>query len=113
MRRSFPFQDLGDDEFETLVAAICQKILGTGAVVFATGKDGGRDGKFEGVAQKFPSESSPLSGKFIVQAKHTANPAASCSNSEFGRLLDGEKPKITAMIANGELDHYHSSFLVK
>lgn len=106
MRRSFPFQDLADDEFETLVAAICQKILGTGAVVFATGKDGGRDGKFKGVAQKFPSESSPLSGKFIVQAKHTANPAASCSDAEFGRLLEGEKPKITALIANGELEHY-------
>jgi len=106
MRRSFPFHDLGDDEFETLIAEICQQILGTGSVVFATGKDGGRDGKFEGTAQKFTSEASPLSGKFIVQAKHTGNPVASCSDAEFSRLLEGEKPKIRELIAKGELDHY-------
>jgi hypothetical protein len=106
MRRSFPFHDLGDEEFETLVAAICQKILGTGSVVFAAGKDGGRDGKFEGTAQLFPSNASPLGGKFIIQSKHTSNPVGSCSDSEFGRILDDEKPKITTLIGNGELDHY-------
>lgn len=106
MRRSFPFHDLSDDEFETLCAAICQKILGTGAVVFATGKDGGRDGKFEGTAQQFPSAASPLSGKFIIQSKHTSNPVASCSDAEFGRVLDGEKSKVSSLIATGELEHY-------
>src|SRR5262245_28031190 len=106
MRRTFPFHDLGYDEFETLIGAICQRILGTGTVVFATGADGGRDGKFEGVAQSFPSAASPLNGRFIIQAKHTANPVAACSDAEFSRLLDGEHPKITRLIEAGELDHY-------
>lgn len=106
MRRSFHFHDLSDDEFETLVGAVCLKILGTGTIVFATGPDGGRDGKFEGTAQLYPSAASPLSGKFIVQSKHTANPAASSSDSDFGRLLEGESEKVVSLLANGELDHY-------
>ena len=106
MRRTFPLQDLSNDEFEDLVAGICQRILGTGTIVFATGKDGGRDAAFKGTAQKFPSVETPLAGKFIIQAKHTANPVASCSDAEFGRILDGEKPKIVVLIAAGELEHY-------
>jgi hypothetical protein len=106
MRRTFPFQDLSNDEFEDLISGICQSILGTGTIVFATGRDGGRDAAFTGTAQKFPSVESPLKGKFIIQAKHTANPAASCSDSEFSRILDGEKPKIVVLIEAGELEHY-------
>lgn len=106
MRRSFPFHDLGDKNFEDLVSAICQNILGTGAVVFADGKDGGRDGTFEGTAQNFPSTSSPLSGKFIVQAKLTGNPVASCSDSTFETILKNEEPKILKLIKAGELEHY-------
>jgi len=89
-----------------LVCAICHHILGTGTIVFATGRDGGRDALFVGTAAKFPSENSPLQGKFIVQAKHTGNPAASCSDREFGRLLDGEHPKVTTLIGDGEVEHY-------
>lgn len=106
MRRTFPLQDLSDDEFEDLVAAICHFILGTGTFVFAAGKDGGRDGAFSGTAQKFPSTDSPLTGKFIVQSKHTANPVASCSDAEFARILEGEKPRIIALIAAAEVEHY-------
>ena len=106
MRRSFPFHDLGDKDFEDLVSAICQQILGPGAIVFADGKDGGRDGKFEGKAEKFPSANSPLAGKFIIQAKRTDNPCASCSDSTFDTILKKEKPKIIKLIKDGELEHY-------
>lgn len=106
MRRTFHFQDLANDEFESLVGAVCLNILGTGTLVFAAGKDGGRDAAFNGCAQKFPSESSPLSGKFVIQAKHTNNPVGSCSDSEFARLLESEHPKILTLIKNGELEHY-------
>lgn len=106
MQRTFPFHDLSSDEFEILVAAICHKILGTGVVVFATGPDGGRDGSFAGVAASFPSPASPIQGKFVIQAKHTRNPVASCTDAEFNRILTGEEPKITALIEGGELDHY-------
>ncbi len=77
-----------------------------GTFSFAEGKDGGRDGRFEGVAQSFPSTASPLRGKFIVQAKHTSNPGASCSDAQFGQILKGEKPKIRKLAAAGEIDHY-------
>ena len=106
MRRTFPLHDLGDEEFETLVAAICDKILGTGTIVFAPGRDGGRDATFSGIAQNYPSTSSPLKGQFVIQAKHTRNPAASCSDIEFDTALVGEHPKIKKLYEDGELDHY-------
>lgn len=106
MQRTFPIHDLSHDEFEALVVAICLHILGIGTVVFATGKDGGRDAAFVGAATRFPSESSPLAGKFIVQAKHTSNPAASCSDTEFGHTLKGEHSKVTTLVKGGELEHY-------
>lgn len=106
MRRSFPFYDLGDEEFEELARHICMQVLGTGTFAFAVGQDGGRDGKFEGTAQKFPSQNSPRKGKFIIQAKHTTNPVASCSRREFSRLLDDEVPKIKKLIKAKEVDHY-------
>jgi hypothetical protein len=106
VHRTYPFHDLSNDEFEQLVGAVCHYILGTGTIVFATGRDGGRDAKFVGVAAKFPSDRSPLNGKFIVQAKHTGNPVASCSDRDFGRLLEGEHAKIKILINGDELDHY-------
>lgn len=106
MKQHYPFHQLGDEEFEDLICHICFNILGTGTFVFAAGKDGGRDAIFEGVASKYPSEKSPLSGKFVVQAKWTSNPVASCSDSEFSRLVDGEKPKLIKLKASGELEHY-------
>lgn len=47
---------LSEDSFENLVNKICQEILGTGVISFSKGKDGGKDGKFNGIAEKFPSE---------------------------------------------------------
>ena len=41
-----------------------------------------------------------------MQAKHTQNPAASCADTEFGKVLTGEHPKITELINQGELEHY-------
>jgi hypothetical protein len=106
LHRTFPTHDLSDDEFETLVAAICYHVLGTGLIVFAAGPDGGRDGLFTGTASRFPSPAAPLAGKFVVQAKHTQNPAASCADAIFGRILVGEHLKIAKLIAAGELEHY-------
>lgn len=106
LHRTFPIHDLSNDEFETLVAAICHYVLGTGTIVFAIGKDGGRDGTFAGAAANFPSSAAPLTGKFVVQAKHTSNPVASCADNEFGRILKGEHPKIITLVKQGELEHY-------
>ena len=94
------------DDFEGLVNTICQKILGTGAITFAAGKDGGRDGKFTGTANHYPSEKAPWEGKFIIQAKHTANSMASCSDSDFEILVNKEILKIIKLKAAGDIDNY-------
>ena len=83
----FSFHNLDYQEFEGLVGQICMEILGMGTVVFTKGRDGGRDGKFTGIANNFPSKNSPANGKFIIQAKHTANPYASCSDSSFETII--------------------------
>jgi hypothetical protein len=102
----FSLHNLNDHEFERLVGTICSEILGTGVVVFSKGKDGGRDGKFEGTAEKYPSSHDPWSGKFIVQCKHTSNPIASCSDNMFKLEIDKEIKKIKKLSENKEVDNY-------
>lgn len=102
----YPLHNLVDKEFETLVALICEEILGTGTIVFSDGKDGGRDAKFTGTANRFPSETNPWNGKFIIQAKHTTKPEATCSDSGFNAILKGELPKLRKLKEDGNVDYY-------
>ena len=104
--RNYRLEDLSDVQFEELCSKICIQILGEGFVNFAKGKDGGRDGKFQGKANEFPSKERPYEGKFIVQAKHTTSPIALCSDSKFNKILEEEIPNIEKLNANGELEHY-------
>jgi hypothetical protein len=97
---------LDDTTFEDLVNTICQKILGTGVISFSPGKDGGRDGKFTGTAQKFPDNINPWSGKFIIQAKHTNNPIASCSDTDFEKIVKDEIIKIKKLKEAENIDCY-------
>ena len=102
----YHLHNLHSSEFEHLVNVICQEILGTGVVTFSEGKDGGRDGRFTGDAQNYPSSNSSWSGKFIIQAKHTSNPIASCSDSEFEGLVEKEIVKIKKLKEEGDIDNY-------
>jgi hypothetical protein len=103
----FPLHDLNDTEFEKLVVLICREIMGIGITSFAPGPDGGKDAKFEGLANAFPSEAAAASGKFIVQAKHTTSPISSCSDYEFENSLIGKEiPKIKRQFEEGSLTHY-------
>lgn len=97
---------LDDSTFEDLVNTICQEILGTGVISFSPGKDGGRDGKFFGTAQNFPDNIKPWSGKFVIQAKHTSNPIASCSDSDFEKIVKEEIIKIKKLKDAGDIDCY-------
>lgn len=106
MNFKYPLYNLNDEEFEKLVALICEEILGMGTFVFSVGKDGGRDAKFTGKANKFPSEASPWNGKFIIQAKHTTKPVASCSDSEFETILRKECNSIRKLKNAGKIDYY-------
>lgn len=102
----YRLEDISDTDFERMVNTICQKILGTGVIEFSPGKDGGRDGKFTGTAQNFPSNKDCWSGKFIIQAKHTEIINASCSDNEFEKIIDEEIVKIKKLKANNEIDNY-------
>jgi len=106
MNLRYPLYNLDDKEFEKLVAIICEKILGTGVIVFSKGKDGGRDAEFKGKANKFPSDKTPWEGIFIIQAKHSTKPTASCSDSHFKTILKGEFPKLAKLKNQNRINYY-------
>jgi hypothetical protein len=103
----YPLENLTDTEFENLVALICSEILGTGTVIFTDGKDGGRDAKFYGKANNFPSESKPWDGKIVIQAKHTDKINASCSDSPFQTILKKSVlPAIKKLKTDKKIEYY-------
>ena len=106
MNLKYPLYNLNDEDFESLSVLICEQILGAGTIVFSSGKDGGRDAKFTGKADIFPSKSKPWDGKFIIQAKHTTNPVASCSDSKFKTILKKELPKLGELKKQSKIDFY-------
>ncbi|MFN3641229.1 MAG: ABC-three component system protein, partial [Flavobacterium sp.] len=105
--RRYPLYDLDDKEFENLTTLLCRKILGEGVIPFAQGTDGGRDAKFNGKANLFPSESKPWEGKIVIQAKHTNKINASCSDSDFQRRLKNEVlPAIERLKSINKIEYY-------
>jgi hypothetical protein len=104
--RIYPLHYLNEQDFEHLSILICNKILGAATISFAKGKDGGKDGRFTGKANCFPSKAQPWDGKIIIQAKHTTKENASCSDSDFQTILQDEIPKIQKLKDNYELDYY-------
>ena len=104
--RDYRLHELSYGEFEDLCGKICIAWLGEAFSTFAEGRDGGRDGKFHGTANSFPSTSKPLVGHAVLQAKHTAIDGRSCSDEEFTRLLKKEHHKIGRLIGEGICDHY-------
>ncbi|WP_071891372.1 ABC-three component system protein [Hymenobacter sp. PAMC 26628] len=101
---------LSEDDFERLVNSLCREVLGTGVVSFSKGRDGGKDGRFEGTANNFPSKSSLWKGKFVIQAKHTTAIEASCSENAFHgnqtSTINEEIKKIKTLIDANEIDNY-------
>ncbi|TGN13453.1 ABC-three component system protein [Leptospira bandrabouensis] len=106
----YRLENLSEDEFEKLVNVLCQKILGTGTVSFTKGRDGGRDGRFIGTANSYPSNVSPWKGKFIIQSKHTNDYQASCSDNTFYEnktsIIKLEIEKIKNLESKNEIDNY-------
>lgn len=106
----YPLHELNDEEFEDLVTRICRKILGAGTTSFEKGRDGGKDAKFIGIANCFPSVSGPLKGKVIIQAKHTTDPTKSCSDNDFETnktsILEKELPKLKRQVDEESVTHY-------
>lgn len=102
----YPLHYQNEDDFENLVTLICKKILGEGVIPFAKGRDGGKDGRFTGTANCFPSENDPWQGNIIIQAKHTEKIQASCSDSDFNKIIGDEIDKIKNLKSKGEIDYY-------
>lgn len=106
------YEDLSDEQFESLIVLLCQYLLGAAVQGFAKGPDGGRDAKFFGTAQLIPSERDPWKGKIIIQAKHINSYNRSFSDSDFFKpdgqntVLGKEIPRIKALREQGELDYY-------
>lgn len=108
----YAYEELSPNQFEGLVVAICQFVLGTSVQGFATGPDGGRDAKFVGTADLLPSGADPWKGTVIVQAKHTNGYNMAFSDLSFysednaATVLAEEIPRIKKLRAALELDHY-------
>lgn len=111
----YAYEDMSDEQFERLVVVICQRIMGISTQGFAKGPDGGRDAKFIGTAELFPSKSSPWVGTTIIQAKHTNGYNRNCSESDFynkknktnpNTVIGGELIRIKKLKDKGELDNY-------
>jgi hypothetical protein len=106
MKRDYALHSLGSEEFEDLVTKLCIRWLGEGVIPFAAGKDGGRDARFTGTANNFPSEVAPAAGHFVVQAKHTGAADALCSQRGFVSIVSGELENIGRLVSERLLDHY-------
>lgn len=108
----YNYSDMYSTEFEQLAIFICHFLLGTGVKGFSTGMDGGRDARFIGRANEYPSSSAPWEGTTIIQAKHTLGYSQSFSDSGFfsdkssNNIIANEVKKIRKLRESGELDHY-------
>ena len=105
----YRYEDLSPAQFERLVVDICRALLGRGVRGFADGPDGGRDARFDGVTNDFPSRRAPWDGITIIQAKHTSRYNASYSETEFcgaKGILNTEIPRIRQLAISGNLHHY-------
>lgn len=108
----FAYEDLSDNQFEVLIVLLCQRLLGTAAQGFAKGPDGGRDAKFVGTAELYPSTTAPWVGTVVVQAKHTNGYNRSFSELDFyspssnNTVVGKEVPRIKKLCEAKQLDHY-------
>ena len=108
----YAYEDLSDDQFEQLVVFLCQELLGISTQGFAKGPDGGRDAKFVGTAELYPSKSSPWNGTTIIQAKHTNGYNKHFSEADFysvdgdSSVLSKEILRINKLRESKQLDHY-------
>lgn len=107
----YAWEDLDDAQFERVVVELVRIQFGVGIQSFASGKDGGRDARFEGTAQQFPSTTGPWTGVTVFQAKHTSAINTHYSDSEFSgdsdsSVLSKELPRIRALVVSGSLDNY-------
>lgn len=108
----YSYEDLSADQFENLIVFLCKYLLGISVQGFSKGPDGGRDAKFLGTAECYPSKTAPWIGTVIIQAKHTNGYNRNFSETDFfsvkgeNTVLGKEIPRIKALRQKNQLDHY-------
>jgi hypothetical protein len=108
----FAYEDLSSEQFEKLIVILCQHLFGISVQGFAKGPDGGRDAKFEGTAELFPSKADPWKGTVIIQAKHTNGQNRSFSEKDFyskknnDTIVGKEILRIRNLRKKNKIDHY-------
>lgn len=108
----YRYEDLSDEQFETLIVLLCRHLLGVSVKGFAKGADGGRDAKFVGTAELHPSKAAPWVGTTIIQAKHTNGYNKHFSESDFysagsiHTVIGQEVPRIRKLRDADQVDHY-------
>jgi len=108
----YAYEDLSDDQFEQLIIYLCLHLLGIAVQGFSKGPDGGRDAKFVGTAELFPSSAAPWVGTVIIQAKHTNGYNKNFSEPDFyspksaSCILHEEVKRIKKLRSSKQLDHY-------
>jgi hypothetical protein len=106
----YPYENLTDEEFESLIIRIGKEVLGIGCKTFSVGKDGAKDSWFTGTADYFPSKVSPWTGTFNLQAKHTKALNASCSDNDFSvnqtSVLSKEIARLEEVMKITPFDNY-------
>jgi hypothetical protein len=106
----YNYSELSYTQFEHVVTHICYKLFGIGTSTFADGRDGGRDARFDAIANIYPSERKPWSGLTIIQAKHTSGFNKKFSDDDFFNnktsQINKEIPKICTLIQEDSLQNY-------
>ncbi|MCW8348993.1 restriction endonuclease [Vibrio sp. ZSDZ65] len=109
---NYNYADLSPTQFEHLVIHLCGELFGIGAETFSDGPDGGRDSRFEGMAQLYPSMARPWDGLTVIQAKHTISYNSKFSDPDFfspdseSATITLEVKKIKKLIDEDGLNNY-------
>lgn len=109
---NYNYSDLSPTQFEHLVILLCYELFGMGAETFSDGPDGGRDSRFEGLAQLYPSTNRPWDGLTIIQAKHTISYNNKFNDPDFfnpeseSATITVEAKKIKKLIHNDGIKNY-------
>lgn len=96
----YDLHTLGWHSFQQLCLTIVREVLGQAVESFLDGNDGGRDGAFSGTWK--PSGNENLTGRFVIQCKHTGRSAYVLQLSD----LTDEVGKAKRLVTAGRCDCY-------
>lgn len=100
--------ELGDEQFETLIKALLLGVIGHGVTPFTKGKDGAREATYEGTAE-YPSVTDKWKGKWIFQVKFSnISMGLDKARDQVKYLIDGELNKLSdyGYLQNNQCDNY-------